>query len=247
MSFNDLSSLSGFRKEHERIDDLQCGGYFIIQDPKRFCFGIDAVCLSNFAVVKKGERVLDLGTGTGIIPILLCAKTDGLHFTGLEIQPESADMARRSVAMNNLSERIRIDDGDLNEAVAQYGAAVFDVVTVNPPYMNSGGGVQNETSAKAIARHEVKCTLADVVGVSARLLKTGGRLYMVHRPHRMVDVICSLRDAKLEPKSIQLVQSTPAHAPSLLMIEAIDHGNPMVKIFPTQILQEPVERTVPVC
>jgi len=226
-----------FCKGHERIDDLQCGGYFIIQDPKRFCFGIDAVCLSNFAVIKKGERVLDLGTGTGIIPILLCAKTDGLHFTGLEIQPESVDMARRSVEMNNLSGRIQIDEGDLKEAVVLYGAAVFDVVTVNPPYMNSGGGVLNENSAKAIARHEVKCTLADVVKISARLLKTGGRLYMVHRPHRLVDVICTLREAKLEPKTIQFVQSTPEHAPSLIMIEAIDCGNPMVKIFPTQILQ----------
>jgi len=219
-------------RQNERIDDLQCGGYSIIQDPKRFCFGIDAVCLSNFAIIKKGDVVLDLGTGTGIVPILLCAKTEGRHFTGLEIQPESACMARRSVKMNGLQERIQIDCGDIKNGADIYPPNHFDVITVNPPYMNSSGGVINRNSAKAIARHEIACSLADVVSLSARLLKTGGRLYMVHRPHRLVDVLCCLRRASLEPKIIQFVQASAEHEPSLVLIEAVDHGKAMVKVLP---------------
>ena len=221
---------------HERVDDLQCGGYHIIQNPSQFCFGIDAVCLSHFTMIKKGETVLDLGTGTGIIPILLCAKTEASHITGLEIQPQSVDMAKRSVLMNHLSHRIRIDCGDIKKGADIYPPNHFDVVTVNPPYMNQGGGVPNEASAKAIARHEIACTLADVIALSARLLKTGGRLYMVHRPHRLVDVLCTLRRARMEPKTIQFVQDKPELEPSLVLIEAVDHGKPMVKVLPTKIL-----------
>jgi len=223
---------------YERIDDLQCGGYHIIQDPKRFCFGIDAVCLSNFAQIKKGETILDLGTGTGIIPILLCAKTEGGHFTGLEIQEQSVDMARRSVEMNDLSHRIRIDLGDIKNGANLYPPNHFDAVTVNPPYINQGGGVPNENSAKAIARHEIACNLADIVTLSARLLKTGGRLYMVHRPHRLTDIICTLRRTGMEPKTIQFVQSSPAYEPSLVLVEAVDHGKPMVKVLPALLLGE---------
>ena len=223
---------------YERIDDLQCGGYHIIQNPKGFCFGIDAVCLSNFAKIKKGETVLDLGTGTGIIPILLCAKTQGDHFTGLEIQDESVNMARRSVEMNNLSHRIRIDLGDIKNGADLYPPNHFDVITVNPPYMNQGGGVPNKNNVKAISRHEIACNLADIVTLSARLLKTGGRLYMVHRPHRLTDIMCTLRRTGMEPKTIQFVQSSPSHEPSLVLIEAVDHGNPMVKVLPTLFLGE---------
>ena len=218
----------------ERIDDLQCGGYHIIQNPDNFCFGIDAVCLSNFAVVKKGEVVLDLGTGTGILPILLCAKTEGLHFTGLEIQEESVNMARRSVEMNGLSHKIQIDLGDIREGSDIYPPNHFDVITVNPPYI--AGGNLNKSDAKAIARHEIACSLTDVVALSARLLRTGGRLYMVHRPHRLIDVLCTLRSTKLEPKTIQFIQDRPELEPSLVLIEAIDCGKPMVKVLPTLFL-----------
>jgi len=221
---------------YERVDDLQCEGYHIIQDPKRFCFGIDAVCLSNFAKIKRGETVLDLGTGTGIIPILLCAKTEGRHFIGLEIQEESVDMARRSVEMNNLSHRISIDLGDIKNGANLYPPNHFDAITANPPYMNQGGGVPNENNAKAIARHEIACHLADIVTLSARLLKTGGRLYMVHRPHRLTDIICILRRTGMEPKTVQFVQSSPDHEPSLVLIEAVDHGKPMVKVLPALLL-----------
>ncbi|MCL2400554.1 MAG: tRNA1(Val) (adenine(37)-N6)-methyltransferase [Defluviitaleaceae bacterium] len=221
---------------HERVDDLQCGGFHIIQNPKGFCFGIDAVCLSNFAVIKKGDSVLDLGTGTGIIPILLCAKTEGRHFIGLEIQQESVDMAHRSVQMNKLTGRIRIDLGDIKKGAELYPANHFDVVTTNPPYMNQKGGVINKSSAKALARHEIACNLSDIITLAARLLKTGGRLYMVHRPHRLADVMCTLRRANMEPKTLQFVQGGLEQEPSLVLIEAVDHGNPMLKVLPTLIL-----------
>lgn len=150
-------------KENERIDNLERNGYQIIQDAKRFCFGMDAVLLSGFARVKDGARVLDLGTGTGIIPILLEAKTGAAHLTGLEIQPDSADMARRSVKLNGLENKIDIVTGDLKEAGSLFDAASFDVVISNPPYMIGQHGITNPEDAKAIARHEVLCTLRDVI------------------------------------------------------------------------------------
>lgn len=172
-------------KPGERLDDLQRNGYRIIQDPGRFCFGMDAVLLAGFAKVKPGERVVDLGTGTGIIPILLEARTKGASFTGLEIQAESADMARRSVLLNDLQDRVHIVDGDIKEAVQIFGAASCHVVTSNPPYMTEHHGLQNPDQPKAIARHEVLCTLHDVVSQAAGLLMPGGRFYMVHRPFRL--------------------------------------------------------------
>ena len=174
---------------NERIDDLQRNNYKIIQDPERFCFGMDAVLLSGFAKAKEGDRVIDLGTGTGIIPILMEAKTKASDFTGLEIQPESADMAQRSVELNHLESKIRIVTGDIKEASSLFGAATFDVVTSNPPYMTEHHGITNEKSPKAIARHELLCTLEDVISQAARLLRPGGSFYMVHRPFRLVDIM----------------------------------------------------------
>ena len=153
-------------KENERVDDLQ-NGYYIIQDPQKFCFGMDAVLLSGFARVKKGEKVLDMGTGTGIIPVLLASKTPGEHFTGLEIQEECAKMAGRSVKYNNLEDRVSIRQGDIKEAVSIFGAASFHVVTCNPPYMIGQHGLTNPHMPKAIARHEILCTLEDVVSQAA--------------------------------------------------------------------------------
>ena len=155
----------------ERLDDLQTGGYYLIQDPSRFCFGIDAVLLSSFARVKRGEKALDLGTGTGVIPILLESKNQGAFYGGLEIQEASADMARRSVQYNDLEQKIEIKTGDIKEAAALYGAASFEVITVNPPYMIGEHGLKNDNEAKYIARHEVYCTLQNVVEQSAKLLK----------------------------------------------------------------------------
>ena len=165
---------------NERLDDLQIRGYEIIQSPGRFCFGMDAVLLSAFANVKKHEKALDLGTGTGILPILLEAKYPGLHYTGLEIQEESADMARRSVSHNGLEERIDIVTGDIKEAASIFGAASFGVITTNPPYMIGDHGLKNQNTALYIARHEALCTLDDILRESAKLLKVKGRF--LHGP-----------------------------------------------------------------
>ena len=223
-------------KEYERVDDLHRNGYMIIQDPKRFCFGIDAVILSGFAEVKKGERVIDLCTGTGVIPILLEAKTEGGHFTGLEIQPESAEMAVRSVLLNNLQDKVTIDQGDVKNTEALYRASSFDVVTVNPPYMNDGGGLKNGFCPKTIARHEVLCSLEDVISASARLLAPQGRLYMVHRPHRMTDIMVTLRKYRLEPKRLRFVHSFADREPVMVLIEAVSNGRPMVKVMPPLVV-----------
>ncbi len=223
-------------KETERIDDLHRNGYQIIQDPKRFCFGVDAVLLSGFALAKKGERVIDLGTGTGIIPILMEAKTEGEHFTGLEIQEESAEMAKRSVSFNDLDEKIDIVCGDIKEADKLFKAGTFDVVTSNPPYMNDGGGLKNDYGPKAIARHELLCSLDDVVKAAAWLLRFGGRFYMVHRPHRLADIICTLREHKLEPKRIRFVQPYADREPNMVLIEASNGGKSMVKVMPPLII-----------
>ena len=220
----------------ERVDDLHRNGYVIIQDPKRFCFGIDAVILSGFAEVKKGENVMDLCTGTGIIPILLEAKTEGSHFTGLEIQEESVEMARRSVRLNGLEDKVTIDFGDVKNTEALYRASSFDVVTVNPPYMNEGGGLKNGYSPKTIARHEVLCSLEDVVDAAAILLVPQGRLYMVHRPHRLTDIMVTLRNHRLEPKRLRFVHSYADREPVMVLVEAVSNGKPMVKVMPPLII-----------
>ena len=216
-------------KEHERLDDLHRNGYRIIQNEKAFCFGMDAVLLSGYAAVREGERAIDLGTGTGIIPILLEAKTGGEHFTGLEIQAEMADMARRSVALNHLEEKIDIVCGDIKEASQIFGAASFDVVTTNPPYMNDAHGLQNPDPVKAIARHEVLCTLEDVVREGAKLLVPGGRFYMVHRPHRLVEIINIMTSFKLEPKRIKFVHPFVDKEANMVLIEGIKGGKSMIK------------------
>jgi tRNA1(Val) A37 N6-methylase TrmN6 len=217
-------------KPGERIDDLNRNQYRIIQNTKKFCFGMDAVLLSGFAKIMPGERVLDLGTGTGIIPILLEAKTQGKHFTGLEIQEESADMARRSVAMNKLEDKVDIKVGDIKEASALFGLASFDVVTCNPPYMNYSHGIVNPGEAKAIARHEILCSLEDVVREASRLLKPNGRFYMVHRPFRLVEIMRTLTDYKLEPKRMKLVYPYIDKEPNMVLIECIKGAKSMVKM-----------------
>lgn len=227
-------------KEHERIDDLQRNHYRIIQDTERFCFGMDAVLLSGFARAKEGERVLDLGTGTGIIPILMEAKTKAAHFTGLEIQDESADMAARSVALNHLEEKIEIVTGDIKEAVGIFGAASFDVVTCNPPYMTEHHGLTNPQAPKAIARHELLCTLEDVISQTAKLLRPGGNFYMVHRPFRLGDIIVLLRQYGLEPKRMKLVHPFIDKEPNMVLIEANRGGKPRMRVEkPLIVYKEP--------
>ncbi len=224
-------------RSDERLDDLQ-NGYKIIQHPDKFCFGMDAVLLSNYAKVKPGEKCLDLGTGTGIIPILLAAKTKGEHFTGLEIQPASVEMAARSVRYNNLEDRIDIVEGDIKEAAATFGPSTMHVVTSNPPYMTNHHGLKNPTDAKAIARHEVLCSLEDVISQTARVLVPGGRCYFVHRPFRLVEIFTLMKQYKLEPKRMRLVYPYKDREPNMVLIEGVRGGGPQLTVEAPLIVYE---------
>lgn len=227
-------------KDKERIDDLERNGYGIIQRKDGFCFGMDAVLLSGFVQVKEGEEVLDLGTGTGIIPILLEAKTKGRHFTGLEIQEEIADMAWRSVCLNQLEEKISIVRGDIKEAGKLFARASFDVVTSNPPYIHDAHGLKNPGELKAISRHEILCTLEDVVREAAGLVKPGGRVYLVHRPHRLIEIVSVMKQYKLEPKRLTFVHPFVDRDANMVLIEAVRGGGSMVKVEkPVIVFKEP--------
>lgn len=228
--------LSELVKDHERVDDLQRNGYRIIQDPAKFCFGMDAVLLSGFAQVKKDGKALDLGTGTGIIPILLSAKTPGSDFTGLEIQTEMAEMADRSVRLNHLEEKVHIVEGDICEASKIFGKATFDTVTCNPPYMNQNHGIKNPGDAKAIARHEILCTLEDVIREASSLLKPGGHFYMVHRPHRLAEMYALMHQYRLEPKRMKLVHPFVGEEANMVLLEAVRGGNPWMKVEPPLVV-----------
>ena len=228
----------------ERIDELQRNGYRIIQNPERFCFGMDAVLLSGFARAKKQERCLDLGCGNGIIPILMEAKTEGKHFTGLEIQPESADMAKRSVALNGLQDRIDIVEGDIKDASKIFGASSFHVVTTNPPYMTAQHGLTNLYEAKTIARHEVLCNLEDIIRESARLLMPGGRFYMVHRPFRLAEIISLMVQYRMEPKRMRLVYPYVDREPNMVLIEGLRGGKSRMTVEkPLIVYKEPGKYT----
>lgn len=222
--------------EDERIDDLQRNQYKIIQNQKKFCFGMDAVLLSGFAKVKKDEVALDLGTGTGIIPLLLEAKYKGMHYTGLEIQEESADMARRSVALNHLEDKINIVTGDIKEASLVFGNGTFDVVTCNPPYMTGNHGLVNKDMPKTIARHEILCTLEDVVREASKVLKPNGRFYLVHRPFRLAEIMTTLIQYKLEPKRLMMVHPFIDKEPNMVLIECSKGGKSRIQVEPPLIV-----------
>ena len=212
-------------KENERIDSLQRNGYSIIQNSTRFCFGMDAVLLTEFVNLKKGDRVIDLCTGTGVIPILLCAKSQAEHFEAVEIQEETADMAKRSVILNNLEDRIDVKCEDLNNLKSVFENASFDAVTVNPPYMIPGKALVNPDESKAIARHEIKCTLNDVLSESSRLLKNGGKLFMVHKPERLDEIKVAMKEVKLKPKRLRIVYPRIDSKPNMILIEGAKCAN----------------------
>lgn len=227
-------------REKERVDDLERNGYHIIQNPDKFCFGMDAVLLSGFARAGKDSKVLDLGTGNGIILLLLEAKTQAAHLTGLEIQEDCADMARRSILLNGLEDKIEIVTGDIKEAESFFDAASFDVITCNPPYMIGQHGLTNLEEAKAIARHEILCTLEDVVRQTSRLLKPGGNFYLVHRPFRLAEIMVVLNRYKLEPKRLQMVYPYVDKEPNMVLIEANRGGKPRMTVEkPLIIYREP--------
>ncbi len=223
-------------REGERLDDLQCRGYSIIQNPNIFCFGMDAVLLADFTTGKKGGHAIDLGTGTGVIPMLMEARGKASHFTGLEIQEYSADMAARSVAYNNLENKIDIVCGDVKEVRNLFEGASFDVVTSNPPYIKGSHGLENPNLPKNIARHEILLTLEDIVGAASYLLKQGGSFSMVHKPFRLAEIIRLLSKYRLEPKRICMVQPYVDKEPNMVLIESFKGGKPMVKVEPALVV-----------
>ena len=201
---------------------------------------MDAVLLCAFSKIENGDNVLDMCSGNGVIPILLKGRTGGRHFTGLEIQTEIADMAERSVKMNRLEKKIEIVRGDIKEASRIFGAASFDVVTTNPPYMNDAHGLKNPTEVKAISRHEVLCTLDDVVREGAKVLKPGGRMYMVHRPHRLIEILGTMTRYKLEPKRMKMVHPFQDKEANMVLIEAVRGGGAWMKVeAPIIVYKEP--------
>ena len=218
-------------KENEEIEDLQFKNLKIIQNKQGFCFGIDAVLLSDYAKdIKKDSKVIDLGTGTGIIATLLCGKTNLKKIIGVEIQKEVADMAKRSIELNNLQDKFEIINEDLNNLDKILEIGTFDAIVTNPPYKKLNSGIENISEEKLISRHEIKCSLEEVIKTSAKLLKNCGSLYMVHRPDRMADIIYNLRLNKLEPKKVRFVYANLGKEPKMVLIKAVKNGNPFLKI-----------------
>lgn len=234
-------------KENEIIDDLQYKGLKIIQNTKGFCFGIDSVILSDFAKnIKKGSKVVDLGTGTGIIGLLLCKKTELKEIVGVEIQKEVAEMANRSIKLNKLEDKFKILNTDINKIFEDklLEKNKFDVVVMNPPYKEKGTGKINEVDSKIISRHEVKATLSDFIKVASNLLKDKGEIYIVHKPERMPDIIQKMRENKIEPKEIKTVYSNKKTEASLILIKGIKGANKFFKILePLYIYMKKMENT----
>ncbi|TCM88671.1 tRNA1(Val) A37 N6-methylase TrmN6 [Paenibacillus sp. BK033] len=223
---------------NERIDDLMTEtGLRIIQSREVFSFSLDAVLLSKFATIPKRGRILDLCTGNGVIPMLLTTRTDA-KIDAVEIQPRLADMARRSVTMNNLSEQVSIIEADLKIYMKEAGNGIYDAVTVNPPYMAVKAGDSNENDHYAIARHEIHCTLDDVVHACARLVRSGGKVAMVHRPSRFIDIMETMRKYRLEPKRVQFIHPNAQGEANMVLIEAIRDGKPELRLLPPVFVYE---------
>ena len=218
-------------KENERIDDLGINDLKIIQNKEGFCFGIDSVLLSNFAKnIKEGVKVIDLGTGTGIIATLLCAKTKLEKVVGVEVQEEVYEMAKRSIKLNKLENRFEVINENIKNLPNIYSSGQFDVVVTNPPYKKINTGVKNKDERKIISRHEITASLDDFIEVSSYLLKDKGEFYMVHRPDRLVDIICTMRKNNIEPKLIRFVCANAKKEPNLLLIKGIKNGHAFLKI-----------------
>ena len=217
--------------ENERIDDLQYKGLKLIQNKNGFCFGIDAVLLANFAKnMKKCETVVDLCTGNGVVAILLSGKTSASKIYGVEIQEDVANLAKRSVEFNKLDGRVEILNKNLKDLKDSIPSATVDSVTVNPPYMKAGNGVINDKNTLMIARHEISCTLEDVVKEAARLLKFNGEFFMVHKPERLVEIFCVMRKYKIEPKRIKFVQPSANKPANLVLIEGSKNAGEFLKV-----------------
>lgn len=224
--------------DYEKVEDLGLKGYKIIQDKSGFCFGSDAVLLSRFVKLRKGARVLDMCTGTGIIPVLLWGMNELTEIDAVEIVPEVSDMAKRTMELNSLSDKIHVHCADLKNVKELFGAQAFDAVTCNPPYMNVGGGIVNPKDKLALARHEIACTLDDVVRCARDVLKPCGKLFMVHRADRMCDVISTFRKYNIEPKRLAVVYPSEGKAANLILIEGARDGKPQLKLEPAVFMYD---------
>lgn len=224
----------------ERVDDLQLKGLRLIQNPTQFCFGVDAVLLAHYAAqtIKPKAEVLDLCSGNGIIPILLTAKCKAAHISGLELQPEIAEMANRSILLNGLQNRVSMTCGNVTNASEIFGNGSFDCITCNPPYKEAGGGIINHVDALTIARHEIYCTLAEIIEVSSRLLKPCGKLCMIHRPERLTDILTCMRKYRLEPKRLRFVHPSPYKTANMILVEGTKHGKPKLFLDPPLYIYE---------
>lgn len=223
---------------NERLDDLQRKlpdgrSLQIIQNPQWFCFGVDAVLLSHFADVRKNDTVMDLGTGTGVMPLLLAAISEAKSIDGLEIQPDVADMARRSVRLNMLEDRVNIITGDI---VGYKTSVQYSAVICNPPYKKAGSGILNKDDKQYISRHEVLCNLHDIVQTASHILKPFGRFAIIHRPERLADIIFEMRSLKIEPKRIRYVHSYAQKAAVMVMIEGMRGAKPYIKTEPPLVI-----------
>lgn len=228
-SLKDVGVTMDLIKAGETLDDLQLKGIHIIQKEKAFRFGVDAVLLANFPVINKAVTVLDLCTGNGIVPLIVAGKTVASHITGIEIQQDIAEMAQRSVDYNKLEDKIKIIQGDLTNIELIKSLPKVDIVTVNPPYKVKNSGIINLNDKSAIARHEICCTLEDVIKASALALKDSGKLYMVHRPERLADIFTLMRKYKIEPKRARMVYPAVGKAPNIVLVEGQKNGGAFLK------------------
>ena len=215
--------------ENETIDDLQLDDLYLIQKKEGFKFGVDAVLLSNFANIKKKHRVIDLCTGTGIIPFLAYGKYKPKEIIGIEIQEEMVEMANRSSKYNKTEDIVKFINADLKDLDLLKNLGTFDVLTVNPPYKVNNSGILNPNDKLAIARHEILCTLEDVIIAARRLLKDNGRIYMVHRPERLIDIFELMRKYRIEPKRVQMIQPNVNKAPNIVLVEGQRDGGAYLK------------------
>lgn len=225
-------------KNDERLDDLHRKGYKIIQSPKKFCFGVDAVLLAGFADIKPTDHVLDIGTGTGIIPILLEGRDKGEHFDAIDVQYESIDMATRSVSFNHLEDKIKLHCINIKEATELFPLSSFDAVVTNPPYMAGSSGINNPGSAKAIARFELEASLDEWIEASSRLVKVSGKLFMIHRPHRLTDIMATLDKYQMTVKRIRMVHPYVHKEANMVLIEAVRQGKSQVIVEPPLIIYQ---------
>jgi tRNA1Val (adenine37-N6)-methyltransferase len=226
-------------KDSERIDDLQLNNLKIIQDKEGFCFGIDSILLSEFSKnIKENSRVLDLGSGTGIISILLCGKVKLKEIIGVEIQKEVYEMSQRSIKLNNLENKFKLINDNILNLNKYFEKNIFDVVVTNPPYKKENTGIKNENEKKLISRHEITAKLEDFISVGSMMLKDKGEFYMVHRPERLVDILTLMRKYKLEPKILKFACLNKKQIPKLILIKGIKNANPFLSIEIEHEVQE---------